>query len=216
MARITQSLEEAIARLPAKDCGLCGARTCALFADIVRANPEELKRCVFLAGHMAPPAAPAERECSHLDMLGREYDFVLEKPAGDIGPRETILPFNPANVERLGIKKGDTLMGRPAAPGCPVTHCGVVISEPDYFNGLVEWMVVGPMEARRKGIDIGLYTPVAYEGLAVSARVELKFGMRYFFLPKYCMLGVRHWGLMNFLTRTSQGLYVRLEGIMLA
>ncbi|MDH5511117.1 MAG: Fe-S cluster protein [Nitrospinota bacterium] len=216
MAGAFINVDEAISRLPGKDCGLCGRKSCAEFAKLLSRAPEEMGRCVFIA-HSDQPQAPATlNEATYRDILGREYDFILDKLSTDVGPRETILPFNPANLERLGVKTGDVLVGRPAAAGCPVSHCGVVASEPDYFNGLVEWQVVGPLAARERGTDIGMYTPIAYEGLAIFPRVELSFGMRYFFLPRYCMLQVRHSGLVNTLTKTREGLYVRLEGIMLA
>ena len=116
----------------------------------------------------------------------------------------------------MEVKIGDVLVGRPAAAGCPVSHCGIVVAKPDCFNGLVEWQVVGPMAGREQGKDIGMYTPVAYEGLALFPRTEILFGMRYFFLPRYCMLQARHSGLVNMLSKTPEGIYVRLEGIILA
>ncbi|MDH4184272.1 MAG: Fe-S cluster protein [Nitrospinota bacterium] len=215
MADSILEMERALASLGDKNCGLCGQKTCADFAAMAKARPEEFSRCVFLSHSSQPQISVEAPPPDYLDILGREYDFILEKYPGDAGPRETILLFNPANVERLGIKKGDYLVGRPAAAGCPVAHCGVVISAPDYFNGMVEWLVMGPVAARERGIDIGMYTPVAYEGLAIHPRVKLAFGLRYYFLPRYCMLQVRHSGLLNTVMKTNEGLRVRLEGIML-
>lgn len=37
-----------------------------------------------------------------------------------------------ANVEKLGVRKGDILCGPPSTTGCPVTHVGLVVEEPDY------------------------------------------------------------------------------------
>jgi uncharacterized Fe-S cluster-containing protein len=149
-------------------------------------------------------------------MLGREFDFVLEQFPGDPGPRETILPFNPTNVERLGIDRGDVLRGRPAGVGCPVTHVGRVVEEPDTFNGLVVWCVVGPLASRESAIDIGIYTPVAYEGLVNATRVEIAIGKRYFFLPETCMLQSRHSGVATAAARRGNAMRVRLEGIWIA
>ncbi len=201
-------------KLPGKDCGLCGYRTCRELADVILKDPSATKRCVYLESHkeyQAPEAA--EGEVTWKDVLNREYDFVLQKFSEDPGPREIILPSNPANVEKLKIKKGDVLFGRPASTGCPVTHVGVVVEEPDYFNGLIAWCIVGPIQARERGINIGCYTPVAYEGIVKQSRVELQIGRRYNFLPRYCMLQSRHSGLINMISRTKDGDRVRLEGI---
>jgi uncharacterized Fe-S cluster-containing protein len=160
----------------------------------------------------APGIAPG----SWHDMLGREYDFVLEQFPDDPGPRETILPFNPANVERLGIVRGDVLRGRPAGVGCPVTHVGRVVEEPDTFNGLLVWCVVGPLAARESATDIGIYTPVAYEGLVNLTRVEIMIGKRYYFLPETCMLQSRHSGVATAVARRGKAVRVRLEGIWIA
>jgi uncharacterized Fe-S cluster-containing protein len=233
---------EILASLPGKDCGQCGFRTCAKFAEHVAWYPAAIERCVHLApqqSSLATPAAPHSTAApagivaapalaspasaapgiapgSWHDMLGREYDFVLEQFPGDPGPRETILPFNPANVERLGIARGDVLRGRPAGVGCPVSHVGRVVEEPDTFNGLIVWCVVGPLASRESAIDIGIYTPVAYEGLVNATRVEITIGRRYYFLPETCMLQARHSGVATAAARRGNAVRVRLEGIWIA
>ncbi len=215
---------EILASLPGKDCGQCGFRSCAEFAQHVAWYPDAIKRCIHLAPQQASVAVPAAATSvapgiapgSWHDMLGREYDFVLEQFPDDPGPRETILPFNPANVERLGIRRGDVLRGRPAAVGCPVTHVGRVVDEPDTFNGLIVWCVVGPLAARESGIDIGIYTPIAYEGLVHETRVEIMIGKRYYFLPQTCMLQSRHSGVATAVARRGNAVRVRLEGIWIA
>jgi len=207
-------IDEIVPKLPGKDCGLCGYRTCRELAEVILTDPDAMKRCVYLESHKEYQAPEAvEGEVTWKDVLGRDYDFVLNKFPEDPGPRETILPFNPTNVEKLKIKKGDVLFGRPASTGCPVTHVGVVVDEPDYFNGLVAWCIVGPIQARERGINIGCYTPVAYEGIVKQTRVELQIGKRYNFLPRYCMLQSRHSGLINMIRKTNDGYRVRLEGI---
>ena len=108
------------------------------------------------------------------------------------------------------------LFGRPASVGCPVTHVGVVVEEPDYFNGVVTWCVVGPLQARECGIEIGQYNPVAYEGMVRHTRAPLEIGRRYFFLPRYCMLQSRHSGVINLIARRAHGARVRIEGITIA
>jgi uncharacterized Fe-S cluster-containing protein len=209
-----------LARLPGKDCGQCGFRTCAAFAAHVAWYPDALQRCVHLAPAAqpvaVPVAAPGAAPASWQDMLGREYDFVLEQFPDDPGPREVILPFNPGNVERLGIKRGDVLRGRPAGVGCPVTHIGKVVEDPDVFNGLIVWCVVGPLAARETAIDIGIYTPVAYEGIVHRTRADMAIGRRYFFLPQTCMLQSRHSGVATAVAKRGDAVRVRLEGIWIA
>ncbi len=39
------------------------------------------------------------------DGLKREFDFILDVMEGEPGPRETMLPYNPALVRELGVKK---------------------------------------------------------------------------------------------------------------
>jgi uncharacterized Fe-S cluster-containing protein len=205
-----------LARLPGKDCGQCGFRTCAGLAELAAKHPEALRRCIYLEPQAQHAAAQAAAPVSWRDMLDREFDFVLEQFPGDPGPRETILPFNPGNVERLGIRKGDILRGRPSAVGCPITHVGEIVEDPDVFNGLVVWCVVGPLVARKAAIDIGVYTPVAYEGIVHRTRVDITIGRRYFFLPQTCMLQSRHSGVVTAAAKHGGVLRVRLEGIWIA
>jgi len=205
-----------LARLPGKDCGQCGFRTCAGLAELAAKHPDALRRCIHLEPQAQHAAAQVAVPVSWRDMLDREFDFVLEQFPGDRGPRETILPFNPGNVERLGIRKGDILRGRPAAVGCPVVHVGEVVEDPDYFNGLVVWCVVGPLAARAAAIDIGSYTTVAYEGIVHRTRVDIPIGRRYFFLPQTCMLQSRHSGVATAAAKHGAALRVRLEGIWIA
>jgi uncharacterized Fe-S cluster-containing protein len=151
------------------------------------------------------------------DFLGREYDFVLQTFPNEPGPRETILPHNPALTKELEIKKGDILIGRPLGMscGCPITHCGVVM-DADYKTGVIVWCVTGPLQPRTKGFkDMGYYIAEAYEGIIKETKAELRVGMRYWFQPQRCMLQWRHSGLINFLTRTKEGTQVRIEGLMI-
>lgn len=206
-----------LARFPGRNCGQCGFKSCEEFARHVALHPEALRRCVYLdqPREPGPGQLPAlrEEEITWRDLLGREYDFVLEPFTEDPGPRETILPFNSANVERLGIAEGDVLFGRPAWVGCPVTHVGRVMEDPDPLNGTIVWCVVGPLAAREHGIEIGQYNPVAYEGIVRFTRRPLYIGARYHFLPHYCMLQSRHSAVISALAKRDTGLRVRLEGI---
>jgi uncharacterized Fe-S cluster-containing protein len=90
------------------------------------------------------------------------------------------------------------------------------MEEPDRLNGVIVWCVVGPLAARQAGIEIGLYNPVAYEGIVRHTRVPLEIGRRYFFLPRACMLQSRHSGVASAIGKRPEGLRTRLEGIWIA
>lgn len=217
----TETITGTAITLPGKNCGLCGFKRCDQLAEIIKVNPAAMDRCIFTdktascssCGGFEQEFRP--EDISWKDHLDREYDFVLDKFPGELGPRETIILFNPANVEKLGLKKGDVIYGRPAwiSCGCPVSHAGVIVDDPDYFNGTVVWNVTGPLHAREKGINIGYYNTTAYEGVVRHKRVELEIGRRYFFQPRYCMLQWRHCGLVNTLAKMKDGLRVRIEGL---
>ena len=226
-------------QLPGLDCGLCGFRSCAEMAAAAMGDPKLLEQCVMRDTSLrplpmvsadtptvVPPAAAACDGCGFAtvveprnwkDHLGREYDFVLQTFPEEPGPRETILPHNPALTREMNIQRGDVLIGRPLGMscGCPITHCGVVMSA-DPRTGVLVWCVTGPLRARSEGFkDLGYYSAQAYEGLVTEARSELRIGTRYWFLPRRCMLQWRHSGLVNFLSRTPRGFQIRIEGLMI-
>jgi hypothetical protein len=97
-----------------------------------------------------------------------------------------------------------------------VTHCGIVTGV-DPRNGVINWCVTGPLKPRSQGfIDIGYYVAQGYEGLIKETRTEIKLGMRYWFLPRRCMLQWRHSGLVNAVTRLKDGGFkVRIEGLFI-
>ncbi len=211
--------------LPGLDCGLCGAKTCEQFAQIVLDKPGERKRCVQIS--KAPTARSSQAQCGECssagiatagkDSLGREYDFVLDAFPEDPGPRETIIPHNPILTREMEITKGDILIGRPLGMscGCPVTHCGVVM-DVDHRTGVIVWCVTGPLANRGKPVkDLGYYSAQAYEGIVKDSGKELKIGMRYWYLPRRCMLQWRHSGMVIFMNRTKEGIRIRIEGIMI-
>ena len=130
-------MRNVLTELPGKNCGLCGMKTCADFAEIVEKNPASIERCPHVSALACAACAPQMKpnlaesgapEVTWKDHLNRDYDFVLDKFPGEAGPRETILLFNPANVEKLRLKKGDVIYGRPGwiSCGCPAgSSCGV-------------------------------------------------------------------------------------------
>jgi uncharacterized Fe-S cluster-containing protein len=205
---------EILATLPGKDCGQCGFKTCAGLAELILHDPRARARCVHLGpAAQAAPAAVSPETTWH-DVLGREYQMVLEPFPQDPGPREIILPFNPALAERLGLKQGDVVFGRPAAVGCPVTHVGRLMAPPDALSGALTWCVVGPLAARAEhGTEIGDYHIIAYEGLVRETRVTPQVGGRYLFKPALCMLQSRHSGVVSFAAHHPQGWQLRFEGI---
>jgi uncharacterized Fe-S cluster-containing protein len=220
--------DEIIELLPQLDCGVCGYKSCISFAEFVVLNPHELKRCIHLNGktkelekmigcHSCTSQKTGEK-MAWKDNLQRDFDFILDCFENEPGPKETILPYNPALVKELEIKKGDVLIGRPMGMscGCPITHCGVVTNV-DPGNGVIYWCVTGPLRPRSEGFkDIGFYVSQAYEGLIKESKVPIQLGMRYWFLPRRCMLQWRHSGLVNAITKMKDGyLKIRIEGLLI-
>lgn len=218
--------------LPQLDCGSCGVKTCAEFAKLIASKPDMVDRCIHLGVEtikptdntsladfskdmLKPPARPSQ---VWQDALGREFDFILNHFPHEPGPREIILPHNPLVTEKLEIKVGDVLIGRPLGMscGCPVTHCGVCTAV-DYFTGVITWCITGPLRPRAEGYkNLGYYIAEAYEGLVVASRVPLKIGMRYYFQPEMCMLQWRHSGLLNYLSKSDDGTtQIRIEGLFI-
>lgn len=229
--------------LPGLNCGSCGYRTCDEFSQTLLHNPDMIKRCIFLNEAATVKISPEKSQpvqssnCSEscascdktavgvpvvqagqwVDSLGRDFSFILDLFPNEIGPRETILPHNPAVTKELEVKVGDSLIGRPLGMscGCPITHCGIV-QEVDYKTGVIVWCVTGPLNTRRAEFkDLGYYSAQAYDGIVRTSKEELKVGMRYWFQPHKCMLQWRHSGLVNFLNKTPNGLQVRLEGLLI-
>jgi len=214
--------------LPKLNCGACGYKSCDDFAIAVDNNDVALKKCI----HIQSKEKPRNESCNCLscsgenlgiklgwqDSLKRDFDFILDVLDGEPGPKETILPYNPTLVKELGVKKGDVMIGRPMGMscGCPITHCGVV-SDVDARNGVIYWNVTGPLRPRTEQfVDIGYYVSQAYEGIIKESKEEIKLGRRYWFLPRRCMLQWRHSGLVNAITKLSDGSYkVRVEGLLI-
>ncbi len=227
MREIRSTANDILVQLPLTDCGGCGFKSCQEFANFIPDHPDELKRCIHINRNKPGKTVPGDisnllrggtEERVWIDNLQRPYDFILDCFDNEPGPRETILPYNPALVKELGVKKGDVMIGRPMGMscGCPITHCGIV-TDVDPRNGVINWCVTGPLRPRNEGfIDIGYYVAQAYDGLIRDAKEEIKLGKRYWFLPRRCMLQWRHSGLVNAVTRLKEGGYkVRIEGLFI-
>ena len=228
----SEVIKEVPKSLPGLDCGICGFKSCEEFAVIITEDPGKIKNCIHLSKESigkkseiqySPNAcsecnlADVTGQATWIDSLGRDYDFVLQTFPNELGPRETMLPHNPQLIKELEIKKGDILIGRPLGMscGCPITHCGIVMSV-DSRNGVLVWCVTGPLHPRSKEFkDIGYYSAEAYEGIIKEFKSDLQIGRRYWFLPRLCMLQWRHSGLINFLSKTKEGYQVRIEGLMI-
>lgn len=228
------SVENAI-KLPGLNCGSCGYPSCDDFSVALKMDSGLIKRCIHLKSSTASVYQPCDSTgglcaaCSTVcapnaetgkgwkDSLGREYDFSLDIFPNDPGPKETIRLHNPILTRELDIQKGDILIGRPLGMscGCPVTHCGVAVNV-DQRTGIIVWCITGPLAPRHNAFkDIGYYSAEAYEGIVRETKVDLKVGMRYWFMPHKCMMQWRHSGLVNFLNKTSKGLQIRLEGLLI-
>lgn len=225
---ITLKAGEILEQLPKLDCGACGYKSCEQFAEFVSENPDELKRCIHLNGKTEKVKSMigcnscgsqnTGEKLGWKDTLKRDFDFILDCFENEPGPKETILPYNPALVRELEIKKGDILIGRPMGMscGCPITHCGEV-TDVDPRNGVIYWCVTGPLRPRSEGFkDIGFYVSQAYEGVIKESKVPIQLGIRYWFLPRRCMLQWRHSGLVNAVTKMKDGnLKIRIEGLLI-
>ncbi|HBG69933.1 MAG: hypothetical protein A2W93_15065 [Bacteroidetes bacterium GWF2_43_63] len=225
----SNSQKTTLEMLPGIDCGACGFKSCNSFAAEVDNGKELLLKCTHISGNKQKQenrligcnscnSNGIAEKMGWKDSQQRDFDFVLDTFDNEPGPRETILPYNPALVKELGVKKGDIMIGRPMGMscGCPVTHCGVVI-DADARNGIINWFVTGPLKPRSEGfIDIGYYVAQGYEGLVRETQMPIKLGHRYWFMPRRCMLQWRHSGLVNNVVKQKDGSYkVRIEGLFI-
>ncbi|NLM29606.1 MAG: Fe-S cluster protein [Methanomicrobiales archaeon] len=199
---------------PGKDCGACGVPTCDAFLTLVSRGERSLSDCIF---YSTGTTTRFEGEARHSgrDILGAEYDFILDPLPGEVSARKIVLPFRPDLVERWNIVPGDIVVGRPTGAGCPVQHVlSVIHANP--VSGLLTCSVVGPQASRAGGFkDVEAYQIVGFEGIARTVRREPTFGMRQRFLPGYCMMNLAHTGVVNMVLGKSVGLHVRVEDVRL-
>jgi len=147
------------------------------------------------------------------DILGHPYEFILNPLPGEISARKIVLPFRGDLVEKMKIKKGDYVLGRPMGAGCPIPHVLQVIkAEP--VTGLLYTWVVGPQYSRDQDVkDVVAYHMIGFEGIAGKTGQEPAFGCRMAFLPGFCMMNLNHTGLVNMVLSKEIGWHVRIEDI---
>lgn len=201
---------------PGKNCGLCGCRTCEIFTILVQTKDKTFRDCPFY-NESAPLVRGIETEAifQEKDVMGQEYDFVLHPLPGEISARKIVLPFRSDQVEKMDIKAGDIVLGRPMGAGCPIPHVLKVI-EADQVTGLLYTWVVGPKYSRDQKVkDVVAYHMIGFEGLAKNIKTEPQFGKRHTFLPGFCMMNINHTGLVNMVLAKSAGLHIRIENILI-
>jgi len=200
---------------PGKNCGLCGEKNCKAFIKAVSSAKKTNSDCPFygIAARRAESKDVSEAIYSGLDFFGHSYDFVLAPLPGEISARKIVLPFRPDMVERMNIKKGDYVLGRPMGAGCPIPHVLQVIKA-ELTTGLLYTWVVGPKYSRDRDVkDVTAYHMIGFEGIADRVVKEPTIGCRVTFLPGFCMMDLNHTGLVNMALQKSAGLHVRIEDI---
>jgi len=195
---------------PGKNCGLCGAKTCLAFLEMVRSGERSYPDCPSYQETGGEQAAQDLR-----DILGNPYDFVLDPAPGEPSARKIVLPFRPDLVERWGSAEGEIVLGRPMGAGCPVQHVLRVI-DANPVTGVLTTHVVGPAFSRGASChDVQAYHMIGFEGLARVIRRPPTFGMRQRFLPGFCMMALTHTGVTNMVIERPEGLLIRVEDIRL-
>ena len=198
---------------PGKDCGACGSASCGEFGERVAAGEKAFADCPFYTLEASGP--PGTTAYSGSDVLGNQYDFVLEAFPGEPSARKFIVPFRADLVERWAIQPGEIVTGRPAGPGCPVYHALKVLSA-NTVTGVLECHTVGPLAARSGKVkvhDVQAYHVHAFEGIARVITKAPVLGTRQRFLPGYCMMDLSHTAVVNMVLKKKEGIHVRLEDI---
>lgn len=195
-----------------RNCGLCGEESCDNFRQAIKDNKKQISDCPFYKDEPADDL----NENKNLDFHNNAFDFLL-KPIGDEpSARKIIRPFRTDLIEKLNIQVGDIVIARPMGAGCPVTHV-LKVYEIDDLAGLLYTWVVGPEFSRGKEVkDIRAYSMVGFEGIADNIMNYPKVGKTAGFMPNFCMLRLTHYGLVNKVLNTSEGLVVRIEDIHIA
>jgi uncharacterized Fe-S cluster-containing protein len=197
---------------PGKDCGTCGAPTCADFLLLLEQGTKSRHDCPFAGDHTGNVRINGG-DYSGTDICGKSYDFIIGPLTGEPSARKIILPFRSDLVERWNIVSGDIVLGRPMGQGCPVQHVLRVI-DANTVTGVLTCHTVGPQVAREHTPkDIQAYHVIGFEGIAKVIKRPPEFGFRQYFLPSFCMMQVAHTGVVNMVLEQSTGLHVRVEDI---
>lgn len=200
---------------PGKDCGACGAASCADFLAYVEDGKKSYEDCPFYQPGDLRQCHASEAIYSGFDIHGEPYDFILEPLPGEISARKIIHPFRPDLVEKWDIAAGDIVIGRPMGAGCPVQHVLRVINASP-VSGVITTHVVGPQFSRGQAYkDIEAYHITGFEGMARTVNHEPVFGKRQKFLPGFCMMYLGHTGVINMILNKSSGMHIRVEDIRL-
>lgn len=169
--------------------------------------------CPFYERNHQSQQSTGETVDTGRDVLGNDYDFILNPLPGEISARKIVLPFRADMVEKLQIKAGDLVVGRPMGAGCPIPHVLKVI-QADEVTGLLYTWVVGPKYSREDDVkDITAYHMIGFEGIAKVALKEPVLGCRMTFLPGFCMMHLNHTGLINMVLKKKAGYHIRIEDI---
>ena len=194
-----------------RNCGLCGNQSCEEFRNSLKNGFGHETDCPFHAKDRNLTIIEDNK-----DTHGNQFDFVLKAIGNEISARKIVRPFRVDLIEKLDIKEGDIVVGRPMGAGCPVTHV-LKVYEVDYLAGLLYTWVVGPAYSRGKETkDISAYAMIGFEGIAENIVKHPKVGLGAGFMPNFCMLRLTHYGLVNKVLNTSEGLVVRIEDIHIA
>lgn len=197
---------------PGKDCGACGAPSCADFLMLLSRGEKKRVDCPF-STECAGSAPGGDTEYSGIDVCNKPYDFILGPLGDEPSARKIILPFRPDLVERWNIKKGDIVLGRPMGAGCPVQHVLHVI-DANPVTGVLTCHTIGPHAARNGKVkEVQAYHVVGFEGIARTINRAPEFGLRQPFLPSFCMMHLAHTGVVNMVLEKTSGLHVRVEDI---
>jgi uncharacterized Fe-S cluster-containing protein len=211
--------EEITVLLPGYNCGECGYRQCADFAEALAGESGdriELTACPHLESerfHANIPeieklltqcGTPQSSEIRGV-IDGLLADFTIAPLPGEPSCREDLYPFDRGiEVEAL---KGEHVRYRPW--GCPVTHFAKVL---DVRRGILTVHLVGPLH--RLGstevsfIDIGICMVAGFDGIVEKGKIP-KVGQTVRFVPVHCMMQKVHSGVIVH----SEGARVRIEGI---
>lgn len=210
--------EKSFWKNPGKNCGACGLNLCSEFEKCLNSGEKEPEDCPFYTSGTNDFAGCNTAEnmvFTGYDVLKKPYDFVIHPLKDEPSARKIVLPFRPDLTEKMEIKKGDIVLGRPQGAGCPVQHVLSVI-DADFITGVITSHVISPFVAREnpeKIKDIRAYHIIGFEGIAQTINSEPEFGRRQRFLPGFCMMNLGHTGVVNLLVQKNSGLHVRVEDI---